>query len=113
MIVMSDSLPVPIIRSKLYPPPLAEDTVLRERLLAMASSVANSPATLVSAPAGYGKSTLVKSWLDRIDGNTAWLSLDTADSDLRQFGSYIVAALDSALPGCCKVTVPTTLTRRP
>jgi LuxR family maltose regulon positive regulatory protein len=66
--------------------------------------VANSPATLVSAPAGYGKSTLVKSWLDRIGGYAAWLSLDTADSDLRQFGSYVVAALDSVLPDCCGET---------
>jgi LuxR family maltose regulon positive regulatory protein len=105
MIAMPESFPVPIIRSKLYPPPLAADTVLRERLLALASSVADSPATLVSAPAGYGKSTLVKSWLDRIGGNTAWLSLDAADSDLRQFGSYIAAALDSVLPGCCGATV--------
>jgi LuxR family maltose regulon positive regulatory protein len=102
---MADSFPVPIIRSKLYPPPLTADTVLRERLLALASSVASSPATLVSAPAGYGKSTLVKSWLDRIGGNTAWLSLDTADSDLRQFGSYVVAALQSVLPACCAETV--------
>jgi LuxR family maltose regulon positive regulatory protein len=99
------SFPVPIIRSKLFPPPVAVDVVLRERLLALASSVASSPATLVSAPAGYGKSTLVKSWLDRIGGNTAWLSLDTEDNDLRQFGSYAVAALDSVLPGCCAETV--------
>jgi len=102
---MPYSFPVPIIRSKLYPPPVAADIVLRERLLALASSVANSPATLVSAPAGYGKSTLVKSWLDRIGGHTAWLSLDTADSDLRQFGSYVVAALESVLPNCCAETV--------
>ena len=105
MIVMADSFPVPIIRSKLYPPPLAVDTVLRERLVALAPSVANTLATLVSAPAGYGKSTLVKSWLNRIGGNTAWLSLDAEDSDLRQFGSYVVAALDSVLPDCCGETL--------
>jgi LuxR family maltose regulon positive regulatory protein len=105
MTLMPHSFPVPIVRSKLYPPPVAADIVLRERLLALAPSVANSPATLVSAPAGYGKSTLVKSWLDRIGGNTAWLSLDTADSDLRQFGSYVVAALESVLPDCCAETV--------
>jgi LuxR family maltose regulon positive regulatory protein len=102
---MADAYPVPIIRSKLYPPPLLEDVVFRERLLAMASSVAISPATLVSAPAGYGKSTLVKSWLERIGGNATWLSLDAADSDLRQFGSYVVAALDSILHGCCGETL--------
>ena len=105
MIVMADSFPVPIIRSKLYPPPLAVDTVLRERLVALAPSVASTLATLVSAPAGYGKSTLVRSWLNRIGGNTAWLSLDAEDSDLRQFGSYVVAALDSVLPDCCGETL--------
>jgi LuxR family maltose regulon positive regulatory protein len=100
-----DSLPIPIIRSKLYPPPLAPDTVMRERLLALAPELSGTSATLVSAPAGFGKSTLVSHWLDHDAGTTAWLSLEAEDSDLRHFASYVVAALASVVPGCCDDTV--------
>ena len=102
---MHDSLPIPIIRSKLYPPPLAPDRVMRERLLALAPEFSGSSATLVSAPAGFGKSTLVSHWQDHDAGTTAWLSLETEDSDLRHFASYVVAALASVIPDSCDETV--------
>jgi LuxR family maltose regulon positive regulatory protein len=102
---MHDSLPIPIIRSKLYPPPLAPDTVLRERLMALAPKFSGNAATLVSAPAGFGKSTLVSHWLDHDGGATAWLSLEAEDSDLRHFASYVTAALASVVPDCCGETV--------
>ena len=93
-------LPVPIIRSKLYPPPMAADTVRRERLISLAQTVADVPLTLVSAPAGYGKSTLASQWLGLLGCRTAWLSLDPADSDLTQFLSYFIAAVRSTFPDC-------------
>jgi len=102
---LHDSLPIPIIRSKLYPPPLARDTVVRERLLALAPELSDTSATLVSAPAGFGKSTLVSHWLDHDAGTTAWLSLEAEDNDLRHFASYVVAALASVIPDCCDETV--------
>jgi LuxR family maltose regulon positive regulatory protein len=98
------NLPVSIIRSKLYPPPTAPDTLKRERLLSLAEIAAQSPLTLVSAPAGYGKSTLVSQWLEPLGCRSAWLSLDAADSDFIQFLSYVVAALGGAYPGCCAET---------
>jgi len=94
-------LPVTIIRSKLYPPPMGADIVRRERLLSLAQTVAVTPLTLVSAPAGYGKSTLARQWLAHLECKSAWLSLDPADGDLTQFLSYIVAALRSTCPNCC------------
>jgi LuxR family maltose regulon positive regulatory protein len=97
-------LPVPIIRSKLYPTPVAPDTVRRERLLALAPAVASSPVTLICAPAGYGKSTLASNWLARIDCKSAWLSLDPSDGEITSFLSYFVAALRTAFPGCCPDT---------
>jgi LuxR family maltose regulon positive regulatory protein len=60
--------------------------------------------SLVSAPAGYGKSTLVSQWLELLGCRSVWLSLDAADSDLTQFLSYVVAALHGAVPGCCADT---------
>ena len=91
-------LPVPIIRSKLYPPPMPADIVGRERLLSLAQTAAQSPLTLISAPAGYGKSTLVRQWLEHLGCKSSWLSLDPTDSDLTQFLSYVVAAFRSACP---------------
>ena len=101
----AQDLPVPIVCSKLYPPPLASDTIRRKRLLSLAPAVAHNPVTLVSAPAGYGKSTLVSHWLQQIDCKSAWLSLDPADSDMTQFLSYLVAALRGACPDSCADTV--------
>jgi LuxR family maltose regulon positive regulatory protein len=80
---------------------MGADIVRRERLLSLAQTVAGTPLTLVSAPAGYGKSTLVSQWLQSLGGKSAWLSLDPPDSDLRQFLSYVVAALRGDHPGCC------------
>jgi LuxR family maltose regulon positive regulatory protein len=98
-------LPVPIIKTKLYPPPAAPDTVRRERLLSLAQAAAQSPLTLVSAPAGYGKSTLVGQWLQVVDSKFCWLSLDSEESDLTQFLSYVIATLSGLSQDCCGDTV--------
>ncbi|HEX9091247.1 MAG TPA: AAA family ATPase, partial [Anaerolineales bacterium] len=55
--------------------------------------------TLVSAPAGYGKTTLVAEWLHRLEQPVGWLSLDEADNDPSRFLAYLIAALQSARPG--------------
>ena len=64
----------------------------------LAQTAAQSPLTLVSAPAGYGKSTLARQWLEHLGCRSAWLSVDSADSDLTQFLSYVVAAIRSTCP---------------
>jgi len=56
------------------------------------------PLTLVSAPAGYGKSTLAKCWLDAMDLPHAWVSLDEHDDDLVVFLNYFLAAVQSIFP---------------
>jgi len=83
----------------LYRPPIARDTVVRNRLL---KAVAEGVVTLVSAPAGYGKSTLVSQWLNESTVPSAWLSLDPADSDLRQFLAYVSAAVRTIFPDACR-----------
>lgn len=54
--------------------------------------------TLISAPAGYGKSTLASRWLEACDCPSAWVSLDEEDSDLRLFLAHLLAALHTMLP---------------
>jgi LuxR family maltose regulon positive regulatory protein len=59
---------------------------------------------VVSAPAGYGKSTLVSHWVQARDAPCAWLSLDESDSDPRVFLPYLLAAIREVVPGACPKT---------
>ena len=60
--------------------------------------------TLISAPAGYGKSVLASQWLETCECPGAWLSLDENDNDLRVFLTYLIEALQSAFPGATPET---------
>jgi LuxR family maltose regulon positive regulatory protein len=96
---------IPIIRTKLYRPPVTTHLVCRERLHAELERGRELPMTLVSAPAGYGKSTLVSHWLENADLPHAWLSLDETDNDLRTFLNYFVAAVSAVEPNGCQDTI--------
>jgi LuxR family maltose regulon positive regulatory protein len=58
-----------------------------------------SKLTLISAPAGFGKTTLVSEWITRCGRPVAWLSLDEGDNDLTRFLSYLIAALQTIKAG--------------
>ncbi len=70
-----------ILSTKLFPPPLRSKAVMRSRLIQKLNQGCESGFVLVSAPAGYGKSTLLSAWLAQLKGATAWLSLDDRDND--------------------------------
>ena len=89
----------PLLATKLHAPAPRADRVRRERLFDRLDGGSRAALSLVSAPAGFGKSTLVSDWLRQRERLAAWVSLDAADSDLRRFLSYLVAALDRLLPG--------------
>ena len=72
----------PLIRTKLYRPQVTGNLVARPRLLEHLHGHRRRPLAVVSAPAGYGKTTLVSSWLEGVDWLCAWLSLDEYDDDL-------------------------------
>jgi LuxR family transcriptional regulator, maltose regulon positive regulatory protein len=97
-------MPTPILATKLYLPPLRPHLVLRTRLLERLNEGLHHPLTLISAPAGFGKTTLLSAWLAGCARPAAWLSLDDQDRDLTRFLTYLVAALQTlALPleqGC-------------
>lgn len=90
-----------VIQTKLYIPTLTQDLVSRQRLLALMDGSLEVPLTLVSAPAGYGKSVLVSQWFHQHSHRTIWLSLDADDGDLRQFLLYLSAAIEKEFPGSC------------
>jgi LuxR family maltose regulon positive regulatory protein len=92
-----DRPPAPLLTTKLHPPRRRRSLVARPRLGQLADRSRHRALTLVSAPAGFGKTTLVAEWFVG-DGVTAWLSLDAGDDDPTRFWTYVVAALESAAP---------------
>jgi LuxR family maltose regulon positive regulatory protein len=94
----------PILRTKLYRPQLTAELIDRERLIPTMNRAREVPLTLVSAPAGYGKSVLVAQWVEQFDCPIAWLSLDASDSELRTFLQYFLAAVGTASPGAFDAT---------
>jgi LuxR family maltose regulon positive regulatory protein len=65
-----------------------EDYMSRPRLHERLKQAAGRPLTIISAPAGYGKSVLLSDWLEQCHCHSAWLSLDENDNDLGSFESY-------------------------
>ena len=92
----------PLLETKLQVPRRRRDLVARPRLSERLSRGAESALTLVSAPAGFGKTTLLADWLATTAAkgrSAAWLSLDQRDNDPALFWTYLVAALKTAAPG--------------
>ena len=90
--------PTPIIQTKMYRPPILVDFIPRPQLLEQLEGWQQRPLTLVSAPAGYGKTTLVSSWLESLDDPAVWLSLDEQDNDLEVFLTYFLACVQTSFP---------------
>ncbi len=92
-----------MLQTKLYIPPLRPDLVPRSGLIARLNQglEPGCKLILVSAPAGFGKTTLVIEWLAQLAGQDfipAWLSLDERDNDLNLFLTYLLTTLETALP---------------
>ena len=95
----------PLLATKLYIPPLRRSLVRRPRLLEHLDQGLRRKLTLVSAPAGFGKTTLVAEWVrDLEEGHSpevkvAWISLDSGDDDPARFFAYLSAAVERAGAG--------------
>jgi LuxR family maltose regulon positive regulatory protein len=99
---------VPILATKLYIPPPRPGMVLRPRLIEQLNDglVKGSRLTLVSASAGFGKTTLVSEWIASCERPVAWLSLDKGDHDLTRFLTYFIAALQTIKAGIGESLLP-------
>lgn len=91
-------MPAPILATKLYIPPPRPKTVLRPRLIERLNEGLHRKLTLISTPAGFGKTTLVSEWLASCERPAAWLSVDEGDNDPTRFLTYLVAALQTIAP---------------
>ncbi|HLO27928.1 MAG TPA: LuxR C-terminal-related transcriptional regulator [Anaerolineales bacterium] len=82
-----------LLSTKFYIPPIRSNQIARPRLTELLNEGLEKTLILVSAPAGYGKTTLVSSWLKEIKVPSAWLSLDEGDNDPIRFLQYLLTAL--------------------
>ena len=94
----------PLVETKLLRPRPRHEVVLRPRLADLLHRGAQGPVTLISAPAGFGKTTLLTSWFatgpsPHDDHHVAWVALDERDREVTSFWSYVLLALDRAVPG--------------
>jgi LuxR family maltose regulon positive regulatory protein len=99
---------VSILATKLYIPPPRPKVVFRPRLIERLNEglSQSSGITLVSAPAGFGKTTLISEWVSARERPVAWLSLDDGDNDLTSFLRYFVAALQRLALSTAEGVVP-------
>jgi len=106
-VTYNNLMPAPILATKLFVPPLRSDLISRPHLVAQLNKGlgVGRKLTLISASAGFGKTTLLVEWIstnaasaNSIHFRAAWLSLDEADSDPSRFLGYLIAALQTIYP---------------
>lgn len=87
-----------LLTTKLNIPATRGDAVLRPRLIQRLQSGKAGKLTLISAPAGFGKTSLARDWALEMGRPVAWITLDEGDNDLTRFASYLAAALRQIEP---------------
>jgi LuxR family maltose regulon positive regulatory protein len=85
----------PLLTTKFYIPPFRHEMVSRPRLVELLNAGLHRKLTLISAPAGFGKTTLLSEWVGACQRPVAWLSLEEGDNDPARFMAYLVAALET------------------
>jgi LuxR family maltose regulon positive regulatory protein len=85
----------PLLTTKLYIPAKRPNLVSRSRLLGKLDEGQRCKLTLVSAPAGFGKTTLISDWISQRRIHSCWITLDESDNDLGHFLAYLIASLRS------------------
>src|SRR5260370_26798694 len=90
-----------LLATKFYVPVASGSLISRPRLTALLDESVKCPFTLISAPAGFGKTTLLSAWTQSLSARkplVAWVSLDEEDNEPRLFWSYVLSALDRQQP---------------
>ncbi len=95
---------LPLLRTKLDIPQAREPSVARPHLHARLNDRLERKLTLVSAPAGFGKTTLLSAWVRELGHPVVWLSLDAGDNDPARFFAHLIAALQQVSPAVGRET---------
>jgi LuxR family maltose regulon positive regulatory protein len=96
--LMDTQTPIPILSPKLQIPPSRLQLVVRERLQEVLNRGLLRKLTLLSAPAGYGKTTLLSEWVAQCEWRIAWVTLAAEDNDTERFLAYLISAMQIAFP---------------
>jgi LuxR family maltose regulon positive regulatory protein len=94
-------MPVLPLLTKLHISPPGTQTLHRPELFEKLTLGLKTKLMLISAPAGFGKTTLVSDWIIQKNIPAAWYSIDNSDNDVSKFVSYIINALGRLYPGFC------------
>ena len=89
---------VDLLRTKLYIPRMRANLIARPHLVERMNSRLESKLTLISAPAGFGKTTLLSEWIPKCPRPVTWLFLDEGDNDPARFWTYFIASLQGLHP---------------
>jgi len=89
----------PLLKTKLYVPAAPTSRVVRTHLTNQLDEIEQKSLAIISAPAGFGKTTLLAEWIAQTSLPVAWLSLDDGDNDPYRFLLYLIAALESVHEG--------------
>ena len=109
---MTDQIKIgssPLIETKLYIPKPRAGLVERKHLVEQLNEGLHKKLTVISAPAGFGKTTFLTQWVAQADVPVAWVSIDANDSDPARFLRYVIAALQSIAPGAGRHSLPVML----
>ncbi len=88
-----------LLTTKLFMPPTRAGLVPRPRLINRLNEGIDRKLILISAPAGFGKTTLLSEWIHQLDSPVGWVSLDEGDNDRARLLTYVTAALQMLVPG--------------
>lgn len=102
----------PLLQTKIAVPQIPPEFVHRRRLTERIDRGVLGPLTLLSAPAGFGKTNLLSEWAGHTRLPVAWLTLDSDDNDLNHFFRYFIGALQSRQPGLAEETLDFILSTR-
>jgi LuxR family transcriptional regulator, maltose regulon positive regulatory protein len=91
-------MPTPLLTTKLFIPQPRAKIINRSRLLDQINQGLDHALVLISAPAGFGKTTLLSTWVQETEKPVAWVSLDQSDNDPARFLAYVLTALQSVIP---------------
>ncbi len=91
-------MPIPILATKLHIPQPRPNGVARPQLIKRLEDAQHCGLSLISAPAGFGKSSLLSAWHATTQHSLAWLALDERDNDPSRFFSYVIHAVQTILP---------------
>ena len=93
-----------ILQTRLHRPPIADDFIYRTKVIDRLNKNLSKPFSLISAPAGYGKSVTVSQWLEKSGTLYSWISLEEEHNNLRIFLLYFKEAMENIIPGSLKET---------